>query len=162
MSQKSPSSIPFWGRGIWDSKKFRFTQLSDLILEFGVLCVIPCSPTHPTPYPTRCISWNVYEGSCPWRCFSSPCQKQFLGLLRLTCRENLIRKGPSSGCAWKGSWPHTGIVEVRSLSTGGVVLDAWLRVFHSEISKVKHKFENLNIFKYSFSLSDVSGPLLMI
>lgn len=43
---------------------------------------------------------------------------------------------------------------------GGVILGAWLRAVHFEISKVKHKFENLNIFKDSFPPPDVNGPLI--
>lgn len=31
-------------------------------------------------------------------------------------------------------------------------------VFHFEVCKVKHKFENLNILKYSFSHPTVNGP----
>lgn len=54
-------------------------------------------------------------------------------------------------CALKYLWSHTGWSCDPTEGMLGIV-------FHFEVCKVKHKFENLNILKYSFSHPTVNGP----
>lgn len=68
------------------------------------------------------------------------------------CREeNVISEGHSNDCALKDLWSRTGWSCDPTEGTLGIV-------FHFEVCKVKHKFENLNILKYSFSHLAVNGP----